>query len=256
MYKFLCGHMFSFLLGICQEAELLGYLITLCLNFLVNYWLFSKVAAPFYVHTRSVKRVSTFSTSLLTLVIFQLFDYRDCRGCDGEGDGTPLQSSCLENPTDRRAWRAAVREVANSRTRLSDFTFTFHFHAPEKEMVTHSSVLAWRIPGMGQPGGLPSVGSHRVGHDWSDLAAAEGVKWYLTVVLICISLMTNDVKHLFLYIMAIWTSSQKKCLFRSLSFCKLSHFSFYYWVMSSSYILSRSPLLTIWFANICSRSVC
>ena len=62
--------------------------------------------------------------------------------------------------------------VARSRTRLSDFTFTFHFHASEKEMATHSSVLAWRIPGMGKPGGLPSMGSHRVGHDWSDLAAA------------------------------------------------------------------------------------
>ena len=73
---------------------------------------------------------------------------------------------------DGGAWKAAVREVTKSRTRLSDFTFTFHFHALEKEMATHSSVLAWRIPGTGEPGGLPSVGSHRVGHDWSDLAAA------------------------------------------------------------------------------------
>ena len=62
--------------------------------------------------------------------------------------------------------------VANSRTRLSDFTFTFHFNSLEKEMAAHSSVLAWRIPGTGEPGGLPSMGSHRVGHDWSDLAAA------------------------------------------------------------------------------------
>ena len=67
---------------------------------------------------------------------------------------------------------AAVHEVAKSRTRLSDFPFTFHFHALEKEMATHSSILAWRIPGTGEPGGLPSMGSHRVGHDWSDLAAA------------------------------------------------------------------------------------
>ena len=59
-----------------------------------------------------------------------------------------------------------------SRTRLSDFTFSFHFHALEKEMATHSSVLAWRIPGTGEPGGLPSLGSHRVGQDWSNLAAA------------------------------------------------------------------------------------
>ena len=73
---------------------------------------------------------------------------------------------------DGGAWWAAVHGVAKSQTRLSDFTFTFDFHAWEKEMATHSSVLAWRIPGMGDPGGLPSVGSHRVGHDGSNLAAA------------------------------------------------------------------------------------
>ena len=84
---------------------------------------------------------------------------------DGEGNGTPLQYSCLENPTDRGAWEAAVHGVAKSRTRLSDFTFPFHFHALEEEMATHSGVLAWRIPGTGKPGGLPSMGSHRVGHD-------------------------------------------------------------------------------------------
>ena len=91
----------------------------------------------------------------------------------GEGNGTPLQYSCLENPMDRGAWWATVHGVAKSQTRLSDFTFTFHFHALEKEMATHSSVFAWRIPGKGEPGGLPSQGSHRVGHDWSDLAAAS-----------------------------------------------------------------------------------
>ena len=69
---------------------------------------------------------------------------------------------CLENPMDEGAWWAAVHGVAKSRTRLSNFTFTFHFHALEKEMATHSSVLAWRIPGMGEPGGLPSMGSHGV----------------------------------------------------------------------------------------------
>ena len=68
----------------------------------------------------------------------------------GEGNGTPLQYSCLENPMDRGAWWAAVH---------------FHFHALEKEMAAHSSVLAWKIPGTGEPGGLPSMGSHRVGHD-------------------------------------------------------------------------------------------
>ena len=80
--------------------------------------------------------------------------------CFGEGNGTPLQHSCLENPVDGGAWKAAVHGVAEGRTRLSNFTFTFHFHALEMEMATHSSVL-----GDGKPGGLPSMGSHRVGHD-------------------------------------------------------------------------------------------
>ena len=84
---------------------------------------------------------------------------------NGEGNGTPLQYSCLENPMDRGAWWATVHGVARRRTRLSDFTFTFQFPALEKEMATHSSVLAWRIPGTGKPGGLPSMGSHRVRHD-------------------------------------------------------------------------------------------
>ena len=84
---------------------------------------------------------------------------------NGEGNGTPLQYSCLENPMDRDAWWAVVHGVAKSQTRLSDFTFTFCFHALEKEMATHSSVLAWRVPGTAEPGGLPSMGSHRVGHD-------------------------------------------------------------------------------------------
>ena len=82
-----------------------------------------------------------------------------------EGNGTPLQYSCLENPMDGGAWWADFYGVAKSRTRLRDFTFTFHFHALEKEMATHSSVLALRIPGTGEPGGLLSMGSHRVGHD-------------------------------------------------------------------------------------------
>ena len=94
----------------------------------------------------------------------------------GEGNGTRLQySSCLENPMDRGAWWAAVQGVTKSQTWLSDFTFPFHFHALEKEMATHSSVLAWRIPGTGEPGGPPSMGSHRVGHNWSDLAAAAQI---------------------------------------------------------------------------------
>ena len=83
----------------------------------------------------------------------------------GEGNGTPLQYSCLENPMDGGTWWAAVCGIAKSRTRLNDFTFTFHFPASEKEMATHSSVLAWRIPGTGEPRGLPSMGSHRDGHN-------------------------------------------------------------------------------------------
>ena len=79
-----------------------------------------------------------------------------------EDNGTPLQYSCLENPMDGGAWRATIHGVARSRTRLSDFTFNSHFHALEKEMATHSSILAWRIPGMEEPGELLSMGSHRV----------------------------------------------------------------------------------------------
>ena len=97
--------------------------------------------------------------------------------------------SCLETPMDGGAWWAAVHGVAKSWMRLSDFTFTFHFHALEKEMATHSSVLAWRIPGTGEPGGLPFMGSHRVGHDWSDLAAAA---------------IMNHIEHLFICLLAIY----------------------------------------------------
>ena len=128
---------------------------------------------------------TTFHTVSITLLyLFLLLDQNFLHGtlqCDymtiellSPNNGTPLQYSCLENPMDRGAWWAAVHGVARSWTRLRDFTFTFHFHALEKEMATHSSILAWRIPGMGEPGGLPSMGSHRVGHDWSNLAAATG----------------------------------------------------------------------------------
>ena len=84
---------------------------------------------------------------------------------------------------DGGAWWAAVHGVAKSQIRLSEFTFTFHFHALEKKMATHSSVLAWRIPGTEEPGGLQSMGSHRVGLDWSNLAAAAtdtylGLSWW------------------------------------------------------------------------------
>ena len=97
----------------------------------------------------------------------------------GERNGSPLRYSCLKNPMDRGAWWATVHGVANSQIRLSDFTFTFHFHALEKEVASHSSVLAWRIPGTGEPCGLPSMGSHRVRHDWRDLAAAAAAISFL-----------------------------------------------------------------------------
>ena len=94
---------------------------------------------------------------------------------------------CLENPMDRGAWKAAVHGVTKSRTWLSKVTFTFHFPALEKEMATHSNVLAWRIPGTGEPGGLPAMRLHRVGHDWSDLAAAAA--YYILLIIILIILM-------------------------------------------------------------------
>ena len=90
----------------------------------------------------------------------------------GEGNGTPVQYSCLENPMGGGAWWAAVHGVAEL-----DTTERLHFHALEKEMATHSNILAWRIPGSSEPGGLPSMGSHRVRHDWSDLAAAAAAAW-------------------------------------------------------------------------------
>ena len=106
------------------------------------------------------------TTSTCCIICFCYIPYMLlCMAEFGEGNGTPLQYSCLENPMDGGAWWAAVHGVGNSWTRLSDFTFNFHFYALEKEMATHSSVLAWRIPGMGEPGGLPSMGLHRVGHN-------------------------------------------------------------------------------------------
>ena len=98
---------------------------------------------------------------------------------------------CLENPMDGGAWWTTVHGVAKSRTRLSDFTFTFHFHALEKEMASHSSVLAWRIPGTGEPGGLPSMGSHRVRHDWSDLEVVADVDQASQVALVVKNLTAN-----------------------------------------------------------------
>ena len=100
-----------------------------------------------------------------------------CNIVNGEGNGTPLQYSCLENPMDGGAWKATVHGVAEGRTWLSYFTYAFHFHPLEKEMAAHSSVLAWRIPGTGEPGRLPSMGWHRVRHDWSDLVVVVVTLW-------------------------------------------------------------------------------
>ena len=110
-----------------------------------------------------VGKVTSLLFSMLSSLVITFFPSRKC--LFGEGNANPLQYSCLENPMDGGAWWATVPGVARSRTRLSDFTFTFHFYALEKEMATHSSVLVWRIPGTGKPGGLLSIGSHRVGHD-------------------------------------------------------------------------------------------
>ena len=126
---------------------------------------------------RGQRQRKSVSIICLNLTMKLLSEIRNPNVRVREGSGTPLQYSCLENSTGGGVWWAAVHGVAKSRTRLSDFTFIFHFHALEKEMATHSSVLAWRIPGTGEPGGLPSMGSHRVRHDWSDLAAAAAAVW-------------------------------------------------------------------------------
>ena len=145
-------------------------------------------SVPGILQARTLEWVAiAFSRRNVYLGLFPVFDCVACfwiLSCEllgnikyiyGEGNRTPLQYSCLENPMDGGAWWAIVHGVAKSQTRLSDFTFTFHFHALEKEMATHSSVLAWRIPGTGEPGGLSSVESHRVGHNRSDLAAAASI---------------------------------------------------------------------------------
>ena len=119
--------------------------------------------AAVYGVTQSRTRLKRLSSSSSSMWLLQ--NRHSVTGSWGEGNGIPLQYSCLENPMDGGAWWFAVHGVAKSRTQLSDFTFTFHFDALEKEMAAHSSVLDWRAPGTGEPGGLLSTGSHRVGHD-------------------------------------------------------------------------------------------
>ena len=123
-----------------------------------------KIEQSFQGHVNLIK---TLKRQLLPFVILLciMFLLYDIEIKFREGNGTPLQYSCLKNPMDGGAWQAAVHRVVKSWTRLSDFPFTFHFHALEKEMATHSSILAWRIPGTGEPGGLPSMGLHRIEHD-------------------------------------------------------------------------------------------
>ena len=139
---------------------------------------------------------------------------------DGEGNGNPLQYSCLENPMDGGAWWATVHGVAKSQTWLSNFTFTFHFHALEKEMATHSSVLAWRIPGMAEPGGLPTMGSHRVGHDWRDLAAAAAAA--ACILWRNVSLVLLPIFWLGCLLFCYW-ATWAVCIFWRLIPCQLLH---------------------------------
>ena len=155
----LCQVSFSHLSSLCVNVSFLGYLILSLGRLNSMLYALKEPSEPSLCHTVLWQSLIVWYCTSLML-------------SSGEGNGTPLQHSCLENPLDGGAWWAAVHGVTKSQTRLSDFTFTFHFHALEEEMATHSSVLAWRIPGTGEPGGLPSMGSHRVRHGWSDLAAA------------------------------------------------------------------------------------
>ena len=139
----------------------------------VTLWTAARQAPLSITNSRSLLKLmsiesvmpSTHLTLCRPLLLLPLYTLYLSVNAYGEGNGTPFQYSCLENPMDGGAWWAAVHGVTKSRMRLSDFTFTFHFHASEKEMAPHSRILAWRIPGTGEPGGLPSMGLHRVGHD-------------------------------------------------------------------------------------------
>ena len=135
------------------------------LDILIQKRLYSKQANSFLIyHLSKNLTISKALFKVLGTFIFTL-EIRNLKEHIHLPQWRPLQHSRLENPMDGGAWWAAVHGVTKSWTRLSDFTFTFHFHALEKEMATHSSVLAWRIPGTWEPGGLLSMGSHRVGHD-------------------------------------------------------------------------------------------
>ena len=135
---------------------------------------------------------------------------------------------------DRGAWWAAVHGVAKSRARLSDFTFTFHFHALEKEMATHSSILAWRIPGTEEPSGLPSLGSHRVGHNWSDLAATAAAAAATPIKIVL---------HHYLVHTDTWIKLKKNILwnnetFHQTSLCMMSQCLFFYLIFRKYWLQS------------------
>ena len=152
----------SFVDNFLRTVKLLTYLfyVSIPLYFLSHTILFlSKQFASSFVY--SFQRGFLFNCWIIKAIYLYITLHESL----GEGNGTPLQYSCLENPMDGGAWWAAVHGVTKNRTRLSDFTFTFHFHALEKEMATHSSVLAWRIPWTEEPGGLQSKESQRVEND-------------------------------------------------------------------------------------------
>ena len=155
------------------------------------------------------------------------------------------------------AWWAAVHGVAKSQTWLSDFTFTFHFHALEKEMVTHSSVLAWRIPGMGEPGGLPSMGSHRVRHNWSDLvaAAAENILKNMDPLKAFLKFISETL--MFLHLLAMTKLSITFNFFIIFDFFSLSfQFSFRYSIQKKELLdlhlktCFTSGLCSLWLRNL------
>jgi len=150
----------------CQGATILNdFCLHVCVCILPHVLLsiyFSNTSFTHLIDTNLVK--SSIENKDVVYTCYRILLNMKKNEIIGEGNGTPLQYSCLENPMDRGAWKAAVHGVAEGWTRLSDFSFTFHFHALEKEMATHSSVLAWRIPGTGEPGGLSSVGSHILPH--------------------------------------------------------------------------------------------
>ena len=160
-----CGHRHSFLFPFNFFIYIAAQQINNVLIISSFWWIVSAIYV--YIHVSNLPKLLSHPGCHMTLGRVLCYTVGLC--C-GEGSGNPLQHSCLETPMDGGAWWAAVHGVTESQTRLSDFTFTFHCHALEKEMATHSSVLAWRISGTGEPGGLPSMGSHRVRHGWSDLA--------------------------------------------------------------------------------------